>query len=282
MTKEIDLVDRAITYWSEYSISRPIASHEDYLLAMEYIYATLEENNPRTYKVFTSLSEAWHFVATSISDSADELSAYLFHPRQPCLGGYACADLLAAIDVAEQTGRDVAFSPEAQNFKKLSKIACFWPLDEMCVFVEPPVLQVDSGYRLHNETGPAVDFGGKDRLYYLHGIKLDEQIIMRPETQTLAQIINERNADIQTIRIERYGWLRLLGEIDAEVLDERENAIEGTLEVLYKTALGRKLVAVCPTGKIPVMGVPESCETCEQAQKWLGSEGSGIRVLGRS
>ena len=136
--------------------------------------------------------------------------------------------------------------------------------------------------RLHNESGPAVEWGDGWSLWSIDGISVDKQIVMQPETQSVEQIDSEHNADIRSIRIERFGWARYLKESGAEVVDERKNDIDGTTEALYQTARGeRRLVAVCPTARVFAMGVPSQVKTCEAAQNWLAGE-KPFRVLART
>ena len=135
--------------------------------------------------------------------------------------------------------------------------------------------------RLHGDDGPAVEYPDGWRIWALDGIRVDEQIVMRPGEQTLKQIDGESNADLRSIRISRFGWPRYLRESGAECLDTRDNELEGTIEALYATKSGeRRLVATCPTGRTFAMGVSPEVGTCEAAQKWLSPR--PIRVLART
>ena len=140
-----------------------------------------------------------------------------------------------------------------------------------------PILQ------LHNESGPSVSHVLKcATLWHIDGIQVDEQIVMHPDTQTVEQINSEHNEDVKTIRIERFGWLKYLDAVGATLIDERQNDVEGTLEQLYTMDDGsRRFVATCPTGKIPVLGVPGSIETCERAASWVNPFASA-NIIGRT
>jgi len=143
--------------------------------------------------------------------------------------------------------------------------------------------------RLHCETGMAVKYRDGWGLWAIGGVTVDEQIVMKPETQTVEQIRVEANAEVKRIRIERFGWDRYLKEIDAKEIDARHNAIENTYEVLVKTPDGMTvLLPTCKTGRLFSLEVPTGITTCEQAQSWLHS-GSKIdeligktRVIGRT
>lgn len=143
-----------------------------------------------------------------------------------------------------------------------------WVLPNEIVYV--PVPQIKSeGATLTCLDGPAMvslDLS----LWFIDGLKVDEQIVMRPETQTIAQIDGEKNADVRSIRISRFGWPRYLKDSGAEPRHVSENYVTGCPEALYRTKDGnQRLVVVCPTGRQFAMGVPPEIETCEQAQRWL-------------
>jgi hypothetical protein len=136
--------------------------------------------------------------------------------------------------------------------------------------------------RLHNEKGMAVKYRDGWGLFAIDGITVDEQIVLRPETQTIAQIDDEKNNDIKSIRINRFGWTRYLREAGAACIHKQKNNIEGTYEALYRTKDGvQRFVAVCPTGRIYALGVPGEIETCDQAQHFLAG-GGNFRVLART
>jgi len=164
--------------------------------------------------------------------------------------------------------------PEHRKYAAWEWLACtsgFRFLHKKFVMVCDNPEKIDRS--LHNETGPTHRWRDGFSIWHINRIQVDEQIVMRPETQTIEQIESEQNADVKAVRIERFGWLRYISETGAREIDATENAIEGTYEELYTMPDGSKrFVATCPTGKIPVMGVPQEIETCEQARRWLCPE----------
>ncbi|MGH9931011.1 MAG: DUF6745 domain-containing protein [Pyrinomonadaceae bacterium] len=131
----------------------------------------------------------------------------------------------------------------------------------------------------HCDDGPAIAFRDGWKVWMIDGIRLDEQIVMQPETQTIKQIDGEQNQDIRSIRIQRFGWPRYIRESGATCRDERANEIEGTLEALYRTKSGeQRLIVTCPTGRVFALGVTSDVSDCESAQSWLAG-GERLNII---
>jgi hypothetical protein len=158
-------------------------------------------------------------------------------------------------------------------------------LPDRCIVSDfPDRLCVDPQWRPHCGDGPSHRWSDGWELWYLNGLKVDEQLVMRPKTQTIQQIDGELNEDLKAIRIERYGWPEYLATSGAQLVDERQNFVEGTREALYRQWSGQlRLVVTCPTGRHPyALGVGDNhIVTCEQAQNWLAGE-KPFRTLART
>lgn len=157
---------------------------------------------------------------------------------------------------------------------EISKYVGWWAPYDTCVIFQHRHLEihVDEQMRLHNESGPAVLYRDGVKIWAINGIGLTEQIIMAPETLTVKQIDEERNNDVKSIMINRFGWARYIKESGSDLLDYCDNDVENTKEALYTTKeFGKRLVVTCPTGRIFVLGVPDKITTCKQAQNWLGN-----------
>ena len=130
----------------------------------------------------------------------------------------------------------------------------------------------------HCDNGPAIAFRDGWKVWMLNGVRVDEQIVMCPETQTAEQIHGERNAEIKRIRIERFGWPKYLEAIKATVVDRRRNDVEGTREALMRTPDGMViLVCACPsTSRTYCLEVDPQVTSCVGAQNYLWS---GSRLL---
>lgn len=256
--------------WVRKGIVREPMTPAEYVTAMQYLYRMLKLKLPkRGYRVFQNRMDAWKFVAEVEATSRSEYDYLIERPIWPLSVGMNDAGIHAAIEACEALGKNVTADPDVRDYICLHKIGYVWPLDDVCVFCEPPIIKVNDQGDLHCDDGPAVNFHDEIKFWFINGIECDEQIVEDPLSQTIEQILADKNADRQAIRIERRGWLWFLTQIGATVLDEGPNEVEGTYEVLFDSQFGRRLVPTCITGKIPALGVPNTVNTCAEAQLWL-------------
>lgn len=144
-----------------------------------------------------------------------------------------------------------------------------------CIICDRPVVRhINEDNQLHNASGPAIEWLCGSKVWYIGGVKVDEQIVMRPETQTIKQIEAEDNNEVKRVRIERFGWVQYLHQSGSQVVDKRHNDRDNQDEVLYRMLDGqRRFVCVDPsTGRKYALGVPRGVETCQAAQDWLSSD----------
>lgn len=154
--------------------------------------------------------------------------------------------------------------------------------DKVYISQNPQTLCLDERDRLHNENGPAIQYEDGFSVYAMNGIRLNRQIVMEPETQTVEQIQKESNEEVRLIRIERYGYEKYLEAVEAELIDENRNDIEGTLEFLLAGKDITVLLTRCPsTGKRFSLRVPVTIKSCNDAQLWLSS-GLSRRIISAS
>lgn len=147
----------------------------------------------------------------------------------------------------------------------------------LCVVSRNPTEIHWQDQELHNESGPAVRYVDGWGAWAINGVQVDEQVVMRPETQTIQQIRAEENQEVKRVRIERFGWKRYIEEVGATLLDRRRNDVDGTNEALFELPDDmRAFVGRCrSTGRVYFMEVGDDVATCAQAQQWLvGREGA--------
>jgi hypothetical protein len=92
---------------------------------------------------------------------------------------------------------------------------------EFCMVSDfPERLSKDEQNRPHCDDGPSHRWRDGWSLWFIHGVAVTEQIVMRPDTLTIAQIDGETNAEVRRVMIQRYGIARYVQESGAEVVHE--------------------------------------------------------------
>ena len=157
------------------------------------------------------------------------------------------------------------------------KASCWIACDNLCIVSQNPIIIHWQNRELHNESGMSVEYADGWGIYSINGVAVDEQIVMRPESQTIEQIRWEKNEEVKRIRIERYGWENFMRKVNAEAIDSRVNEVDGTHEGLFSLEGGMKtFVGKCrSTGRVYFLEVPSEVKTCEQAQTWFLGERTG-------
>ena len=160
--------------------------------------------------------------------------------------------------------------------KLVVSCGAFWLFRGAAVLTaRPDRLCLDRSERLHSDDGMALRYPDGWGLYAWRGVRVTEQVILRPETLTSKQIFSERNVEIRRLMIERLGLKQFLSQARAKCLD----ADQGGTRRLYRINLpgDEPIVAVrvqCPsTGQIYFLRVPAEIRTCREAVAWtLGFE----------
>ena len=104
------------------------------------------------------------------------------------------------------------------------------------------------------------------------GVAVTRQIAFAPETLTAPEILQERNAELRRLMIERVGFEQFLRECRPTVIDRDQDA--GGVRELFRVPLegDEDLVCVsvrCPsTGRHYLIRVPPTMATCHQAVAW--------------
>jgi hypothetical protein len=104
------------------------------------------------------------------------------------------------------------------------------------------------------------------------GVPVSHRAVFEPHKLDAAEIMGERNAEIRRVMIERFGYERLLDQLQADILD-RDMDAGGERRLLRVEIPGDEpLVCVsvsCPsTGHRFVLRVPPTMRSCRQAIAW--------------
>jgi hypothetical protein len=104
----------------------------------------------------------------------------------------------------------------------------WWPHTKFIVACERPLAiyreqRRPSGWGshvLHNPKGPSIEFRDGWKLYHLHGVAVDADVIERPETLTVERIHNEKNAEVRRVLLEHFGEARYIQESGAKMVQK--------------------------------------------------------------
>jgi len=145
-------------------------------------------------------------------------------------------------------------------------------LDNSVLAVVRPAIEIVEG-RLHCEDGPAVAWAGGARYFFWRGGWVSEKVVVAPDQLTGAEILAERNLEVQRVMLERFGYDRLILETGAEPVHADE------FGVLYRIRLSRRqtitLVHVVNATPEPdgtrrryFLRVPPNMRTAHEAVAW--------------
>lgn len=97
----------------------------------------------------------------------------------------------------------------------------WFPLSGAVVFTErPDELHRDAQGRLHAEQGMAMRYADGWGLWSIHGVEVNEQIVLRPETLSVNDILTNPNVEQRRVAIERFGWDRFIAEASLRLVDD--------------------------------------------------------------
>jgi hypothetical protein len=105
------------------------------------------------------------------------------------------------------------------------------------------------------------------------GVRLEERLLLHPETITVEQILGEKNAERRRVLLDRFGPGRFMQQSQAKVLDEDRDP-GGPRQLLRVELAGDEplvtLSCFCPsTQRQYFLRVPPSTSSCHQAAAWI-------------
>jgi hypothetical protein len=93
--------------------------------------------------------------------------------------------------------------------------------EEFCMVSDfPKTLEKDERNRPHCDNGPSHEWRDGWQLWHIHGVRVTEQVVLRPETLTVAQISEETNVEVRRVMIDRFGADRYIRESGLSPIDE--------------------------------------------------------------
>ena len=93
--------------------------------------------------------------------------------------------------------------------------------DNICFVCQHPTSQrLDEEGRYHNALGPSLTFEDATEIFSWHGRNVPRHIIEEPDRITIEMIDEERNIELRTILIDRYGISKFLEDSGARVIQQ--------------------------------------------------------------
>lgn len=162
----------------------------------------------------------------------------------------------------------------------------WWPHEKFVIICDRPTrimlerVGADGwgSHRLHALDGPAVAWPGLE-LYYIHGVRVPEHTVMRPETITIAEIEGYTNAEVRRTVIDQYGRDRYMRDCGADVIDDTVDEVGNPIRLLRKNLEGDEPIVtveltnstVDPDGSVRkyLVRVPPTMTSALAARNWV-------------
>lgn len=165
--------------------------------------------------------------------------------------------------------------PEHEKYKYWEEAAIhgtFRLLHEKFCFVSdfPRILKIDDQNLSHGQNSPSHRWSDGWSLYHWHGIAVPKNWIMDTKSLSAKEAITWPNIEQRRAACEILGWVNILKELDAKIIDtDGDPEIGELLEVNLPDIGKEKFLRVrCGTGRDFALPVPPDMKTALQAQSW--------------
>lgn len=141
---------------------------------------------------------------------------------------------------------------------------------EFCMVCDfPEIIRKDNENRPHCENGPSHRWRDGWELYHWHGVRVPDEWI-RDRALDARTAITWPNIEQRRAACEIIGWVDILEQLDARVIDQDQDEQIGTLlEVdLPDSGKERFLKVVCGTQRTFCLPVPPTMQTALEANSW--------------
>lgn len=189
-------------------------------------------------------------------------------------GGFLDVVWVARHDCARALGLDYGdMELVLDAFVELAGVGYWWPYAERVVLCRRPTsLLLDEAGRPHAADEPAIDFSGHLRLWAWHGAMVPQRVVDGRVLDHI-RILDEPNAELRRMMIERYGLARFRQSARSEKIHQDR---WGTLW-LVRTRRGEPIMTVEVVNSTPEpdgtyshyeLRVPPTMRTALQAVAW--------------
>jgi hypothetical protein len=211
---------------------------------------------------------------TSLKDLMELTKGMSLKNYEACYGQFEASWLVFYMFFQEEFNLEKC--PTLDHLEALLKSGWFFPMDNICaVSGRHMSIHRDEDNRLHNLEAPALAFSDDFNLYAVHGVRVPEYIIERPEEITVDLITTEANAEVRRVMLDKFGLDRFIKESGAKLIDSDEKI--GDLyvaefeddEALAMVRLINSTPETDGTSKEYWMRVTPGAKTAREAVAWM-------------
>lgn len=168
---------------------------------------------------------------------------------------------------------------EKAKLYRRAQVSCgmWWAYAKAAVISEPhnSIHRDDNGL-LHCEDAMAISWVDGNGLYAIHGVTVDEQTVLHPETFTMDDFQKQTNIEHRRIMVERYGVDKYLQACDAKPID-MDSRFESSRCLIVDNMGQHWLVGTDGTTNRTYHMAVDPCKTCVEAHNSIfGSDENDI------
>ena len=172
-------------------------------------------------------------------------------------------------------------SQQLAEWARLAKSVGWWtPSEKVCYLSDRPTnVKFDNDNRLHCENSLAIEYRDGWGVAMWHGTRIPRDWVLDKKSLTASVALTWRNIEQRRAACELLGWINVLDELNAEVIDRDVDPQIGNLLRADIPHIGVVLFlrVECGTGRNFCLPVPPNMKTAVEAQAWTyGFEGNTI------
>ena len=145
----------------------------------------------------------------------------------------------------------------------------WWHKNVLAISDRPHTIKRDDEGRLHCENGPSIAYRDGWSLYHWHGVSIPPAWVCG-EPPSAKEALTWANVEQRRAACEILGWVKVLDQLNAKVIDKHESEEIGTLleADIPDSGKERFLRVRCGTGREFCLPVPREMKTALEANAW--------------
>jgi hypothetical protein len=145
-----------------------------------------------------------------------------------------------------------------------------YPLDDICIVVQPPTIIKKNANGLHCENGPALSYDGDNELYALNNVVMPKHYVLTDSHEITGEMIfKETNVEIRRELIRKVGIEQIFEKMPHKLLDRQDEYELYSIELSEEVKDARYLKMTNPSiGCFHMEGVAPEISTVKDALKW--------------